>query len=1195
MPHSDAPTQITSVAAGPGRRQGLWHNFGVEDGLPTSSIVSLAQDQRGDLWLGTFLSGLCRYDGAQFTTFTGWNDRPDQVSWFLLADRQGRIWFSAATDDLGRSDIYTFDGEQSATADGPYAAFPARRQIPHKNVLPLLEDRRGDLWFFATEESPGFNWSAGDLYRYDGRELAAFTAGGALPESGVITLCEDRHGHLWFGTVDGVYRYDGAECTALDADLSNTAVCSLLEDRHGHLWFISGTDLHRYDGTQVDTLPIPNAREDMRNGNLVEDRAGHLWFSLFSSGVYRYDSQTLTHFTTLDGLAHNTVLDLLVDRDGSLWCATHSGGISRYDGAQVQNFTTEDGLGANHTYSIFEDRRDHLWIGTHDGGVSHYDGARLETFAQDYGPGNHGGWHTRNNTVWGISQDRQGRLFFSNIGNGFTLCDSALDFRHIALEDQTETYGTFTLFVDSRDRLWLSCVQETYRGHVLRCDDASKIGISHDATPRQFVAIEPNDGAELNRVSYCELRDGELLIISLNGIYRCEGDKLVAFRWNQNPWPRGIQAVCQDRQGRLWVGSRYIGLHRYDDQGTTAYTMRDGLAENHIRCIVEDDRGHLWIGTFGGGVSRFDGLVFQRLSRHDGLVHDTVNDVHQARDGAFWIATEGGLTRYRPQQTNPTIHLTDLVADHRYGPVDELQLLASQRFVSFEFQGRSFSTSPDRMAYVYRLIGYQDEWRPCYQRRVDFHISQMGASHSDPAHLPLGDYTFEVKAVDRDLNYSEPASVRLAIVPDERDRRIDELEQRVSERTAALAAANTRLARENAVERVRTQVFSMQQAEDLDQVVLALGRELQSLGISYHTCGLQILGEGGAHAERIALRAQGSAIERGQTSGWPAESSVYKAWDKQRVVYRADLQKDNPYKEDSLLRAGVRAVVDVPFRYGTLALSSERPEAFWPPDIEILQAFAAAIEGAYTRYLDFQALAESNRQIQQATQHKSDFLARMSHDLRTPMNAIIGYTRILIRRAKDTLDPRQFHNLENIETSAQNLLKLINEILDLSRIEAGRVEVHAADVDMQQLVAECATAIMPLVRPEVELIQDLADAPALYTDAALMRRVVMNILSNAVKFTDTGRITVALTTADKGLTLTIADTGPGIPASDLPHIFEEFRQVEGESAIKTQEGSGLGLAIVKGTIELLGGTIAAESTVGEGTTFILSIASYQAP
>ena len=152
-------------------------------------------------------------------------------------------------------------------------------------------------------------------------------------------------------------------------------------------------------------------------------------------------------------------------------------------------------------------------------------------------------------------------------------------------------------------------------------------------------------------------------------------------------------------------------------------------------------------------------------------------------------------------------------------------------------------------------------------------------------------------------------------------------------------------------------------------------------------------------------------------------------------------------------------------------------------------------------------LEEKNRALEEANRFKSEFLARMSHDLRTPMNAIIGYTRILLRRAQDALDERQYRNLENIQTSAGNLLILINDILDLSKIE-----------------------------------------------------------------------------------LSVADTGPGIPPEDLPHIFEEFHQVDSEGG---QEGTGLGLSIAKKSVELLGGTISAESRVGEGTNFTLRIRDYQ--
>ena len=233
---------------------------------------------------------------------------------------------------------------------------------------------------------------------------------------------------------------------------------------------------------------------------------------------------------------------------------------------------------------------------------------------------------------------------------------------------------------------------------------------------------------------------------------------------------------------------------------------------------------------------------------------------------------------------------------------------------------------------------------------------------------------------------------------------------------------------------------------------------------------------------------------------------------------------------------------------------------------------------------------EANARIAQETENKSQFLRRMAHDLRSPMNAIIGYTRLVLRKARGVLDERQVGNLENIETSSHNLLNLINEILDLSRIEAGRVEIKRQAVDVRQLAGECADALGSLVRPGVDLHRELADVGQLHTDPDRLRQVIMNLLGNATKFTDTGSITLSLRRDGAAIELSVADTGIGIPANDLPHIFDEFRQVERQGG-EPSEGTGLGLAIARKTVRLLGGEIRATSAVGVGTTFTVRLAS----
>ncbi len=229
-------------------------------------------------------------------------------------------------------------------------------------------------------------------------------------------------------------------------------------------------------------------------------------------------------------------------------------------------------------------------------------------------------------------------------------------------------------------------------------------------------------------------------------------------------------------------------------------------------------------------------------------------------------------------------------------------------------------------------------------------------------------------------------------------------------------------------------------------------------------------------------------------------------------------------------------------------------------------------------------ISEQSVRVAEADRLKSDFLARMSHDLRTPLNAIIGYTRILLRRVKDDLEPRQYRNLENVRVSADNLLTLINDILDLSRIESGRSEMQIDDVELPSLIATCSASLESLVGDDVTFSTRVgSQLPIIRSDEDRVRRVLMNLSGNAIKYTEAGTITISADRVGDEILLQVADTGLGIPAQDLPHIFDEFRQVDRRD--RKREGSGLGLAIARKSVEMLGGRIEVESQVGVGSTF----------
>jgi signal transduction histidine kinase len=247
------------------------------------------------------------------------------------------------------------------------------------------------------------------------------------------------------------------------------------------------------------------------------------------------------------------------------------------------------------------------------------------------------------------------------------------------------------------------------------------------------------------------------------------------------------------------------------------------------------------------------------------------------------------------------------------------------------------------------------------------------------------------------------------------------------------------------------------------------------------------------------------------------------------------------------------------------------------------------------------ALEIANEQVREANRRKSQFLAGMSHELRTPMNAIIGFTRLVLRRTEDLLPERQHENLVKVIESANQLLNLINQLLDLSRLEAGRMQVHPERFNVRQLILDCCEMVAPLINPGVYLQQAIADTVGeVYTDEEGLRHVVLNLVSNAIKFTDSGEVVVRAWVnngqgnGDASLRIAVSDTGIGIPADALETIFEEFQQVEG--GVRKREGTGLGLPIAKRWIGLLGGSIAVESEPRKGSTFTVTVpVTYRKP
>jgi len=297
-----------------------------------------------------------------------------------------------------------------------------------------------------------------------------------------------------------------------------------------------------------------------------------------------------------------------------------------------------------------------------------------------------------------------------------------------------------------------------------------------------------------------------------------------------------------------------------------------------------------------------------------------------------------------------------------------------------------------------------------------------------------------------------------------------------------------------------------------------------------------------------------------------------------------------------ITRFGYRSLLSVPLLrehqiLGGLTVCRPQPGEFKPEVVNLLQTFATQSALAIHNARLFREIEDKSRQVEAANRHKSEFLANMSHELRTPLNAIIGFSEVLQERLFGELNDKQAEYTSDILTSGQHLLSLINEILDLSKVEAGRMELELSSFDLPLAIDNARTFVRErAVKHGITLDVDVDDRLGEYVgDERKIKQILLNLLSNAVKFTpEGGRISITGNKTDNGAEISVSDTGIGIAPEDQPKIFEEFRQVGSDSTHKT-EGTGLGLTLARKFVELHGGKIWVESEVGKGSTFIFTL------
>jgi signal transduction histidine kinase/ligand-binding sensor domain-containing protein len=1264
-----------ATAGGLARYDGEFMNWGPDSGFPSPRLLTVAVDHDDRVWFGSEEGHLGYFQNEQVTvvdSFPGgvWDLAVDTSGavWAALGQtaeivryRDGRLERITAADGLPSLQINKVFAERDGAVwflgggairydHGVFSHFSLDEMDlrPTADIDGVTQDPSGRIWLSG----------GGEISVYAGNVFSVFHRG-ASPDSVLWapSISETSDGVMWISLAlqEGLVRYDGADARLLELpvrrpnwpgnhviDAADRTWISLIGRQE--VWMLDGATRHRY--TAADGLPgYPGDP-----GDIVVDRDGHLWVQT-QLGVSRLVGDHFESFDMRDGLPDAQVQDVEPDSEGNVWIGTQRG-LSRFDGERFTTFTVEDGLPDDFVTSVRQSLDGSIWVGTR-GGAARFDGERFEAYTEEQG--------LLTGQRMAIDVDRDGTIWFSTRA-GVSRYDGKT-FQQLTERDGLSGSSVRGVFQDSGGDHWIQSdagltryrpgtrAPEARITQVLADEDYGVASEVSFPTTQPFLVVEFeafSDAMQADRLVYAYRLAG------YDDEWRQTTDQRVEYR----DLPRGnytfeLQAVDRDHnysepatvqvtvhwpyERLAWMGAVLVALCLAGWQTRRVLRRDRRLTEQNEELLVEAALERVRSSALGmesteqiGDIvtqlfEEFRGLGFDQGWASLALVDDEALSVHQ---WAFvgWHDTTRTVTETIP------------IREEMWNTGSSYWNL-QKRMVEGWRQGR------DRLDY-----DFSREERPEFFRAAWENIGEDPETIEERLKRVMSSsvetmFGYVLFYRDGFLNVStrEPLDEgHLAIAKRFADlfafaySRHLELEQK-QQRTHELAL-------ESAAARIRAEAMAMESTQDMRRVAGLVAYELKQLDVPTQGCMIYLLDEEQQlthwYLAYNDLDDLGISYDEIRTLKLPTGTVVgYQQRPLDSLEYGHDRHLENLRSRDSRIQEvgteGVQWMRENAVLHDMLGMEDTaanldalsegdgtiRVSAYWgrgmiatrsnqitlddAPRIEaILVEFSDALSLGFQRFQDFE-------QLEQASVNKSQFLRRMSHDLRSPMNAIIGYSRLLRRRLRDTISERDGRNLANIETSSGNLLNLINDILDLSRIEAGRVELSEQPFDVKKLADECADALESIVQDDVVLRRELDDVGVVNSDPDRLRQVVMNLLGNATKFTERGSITLSVrsvsgwitstdsssagrldgedaTGSDNHVELSVADTGIGIPAEDLPHIFDEFRQVErqgGEGA----EGTGLGLAIAKKTVDLLGGEISATSEVGVGTTFTVRL------
>ena len=1042
-------------------------------GEPSFAIM---QDRDGFLWFGSFFNGLVRFDGSSVKLF---KEGPESISsdfvTQIFEDSEGIIW--AGTN----SGLNRYDKETNS----------------FKHYFKDPDDPQNTL------ASSTFNLSA-------------------------KTIIEDRDGTLWFGTQNGLSRFD-RETERFsnfwhDPDnpnsLTSNDIYTVFEDRFGYIWI--GTKHHgatRFDRKTSEFVQFkhdpddPTSIPDDEIQAILEDQQGSLWFASRDNGLIRLDRETnrFEHFHHVPGdstsLPLTSICDLYLDKAGKIILvpSIEATGLIHFD--PVSKTYTHQKRDPAFPYSFssdtiqgaFEDRNGILWVTDNTGKVDCADPQAHRFNLYKHNPFDPNS--LASNAPLPIYEDRQGTVWLGNFGDGLDRYNPETDdfthFKPDSADPTTIPHGyPAGFYEDHLDNFIVS----TAEGMAVFDRATGKVTKRLNDNTWFYTIIQDNEDLDVvwavgweQSFNRYNMRTGE------HKIYHHDPDDPTSFA--------AVTSIRfeldKDDTNIMWIATWGGGLekfdkrtdrfehHQYDPEDSTS------IASSTVFDLVEDSRGIFWVCT-DRGLDKFDkeNGTFKHMSEEQGFHAKIVHNVVEDHAGYLWLGTDIGLIQFDAVQEKVLNIYTkgDGLHSHDFWPTSRRNTQEGKLWFG-GFNGVN-SFYPERLARndkspeIYltsiRRDGVDLKLDKAFERATDLYLDWRE-----------NDFEFEYVA----MNFTNVSKHRYKFYLDGYDRTWYDAGGKQFGRYSNLPGGTYTL-------RVR---------------------------------GTNNDGVWSSQEQEVALRVH---VASPPWKTWPAY-----------VAYCLSVA------------------------IGIFAFSRWRLRASEMQRIQLQEL----VDSRTVELVEAKELAEA------AAQAKADFLANMSHEIRTPMNAIIGLSHLTLRT---DLDVKQADYVKKIHGSGQHLLGIINDILDFSKIEAGKMEVEMVDFDLDRMFDNLASLIgEKSSKKNLELIFDIdPELPRdLKGDPLRIGQVLINYANNAVKFTEEGEIVVrARKESQHGEDLIarfeVEDTGIGLTPEQKAKLFQSFQQAD-TSTTRKFGGTGLGLAISKNLVTLMGGEVGVDSAPGEGSTF----------